>query len=58
MSSIFDEFAVGEIPTLTLPLASGYLTINNYKRVFDNDTFTLRFPNEEVKRSIESRLVS
>lgn len=52
LTSSFDTFEVGEIPTLTLLYQSGYLTIKTYRRVLDNDTFTLGFPNEEIKRSI------
>lgn len=51
-SSSFDAFEIGHIPTLTLLYQTGYLTIKKYENIFNTDTFTLGFPNEEVKRSM------
>lgn len=51
-TSSFDAFEVGEVPTLTLLYQSGYLTIKKYERIFNQDTFILGFPNEEIKLSI------
>ncbi len=52
LTSSFDAFEVGEIPTLTFLYQAGYLTIKIYEKILNSDTFILGFPNEEIKRSI------
>ncbi len=51
-ANTFNAYEIGDIPTLTLLYQTGYLTIKKYENLFDTDTFTLGYPNEEVKRSI------
>ena len=57
LTSSFDAFEVGEVPTLTLLYQAGYLTIKTYEKVLNNDTYILGFPNEEIKRSIAMLMV-
>ena len=51
-ASSLGSFDIGCMPDITLFYQTGYLTIKNYERICDTDTFTLGFPNEEVERSL------
>ena len=51
-ASSLGSFDIGCMPDITLFYQTGYLTIKSYERMCETDTFTLGFPNEEVKRSL------
>ena len=56
-SSILDSFDIEDIEIETVMFQAGYLTIKEVQEIFGSKTFTLTFPNFEVRRSFNDFLL-
>ena len=56
-SSILDSFDIENIEVETIMFQAGYLTIKKVIEIFGSKTFTLTFPNLEVRKSFNDYLL-